>query len=330
MKNKLIILTLVMTSMFLQGCYVIKQGMGQFKLQFSQVPLEEAIENEPNGEYRKLLAAVPAIKQFAVEQLCLKSNKNYTSYYATQDTGVSFVVTAAPKTKLEPYTWWFPIIGSVPYKGFFDEAEALELEQDLTSRGYDTYRFAAPAYSTLGWFKDPITTPMLKRGYFALASTIIHEMVHTTKYIEGQGDFNEQLASFIEYKGARSYFEQNNLLDGKQLQDIESSRQNRIQLLNLIQTYLKNLDELYKSTADEAVILEKREDVFARLSEEIVRLYPHNPKTNWRFNNARLLQYKRYDEDSQLLNNIWEQSDGDWKKFWQLVENYTVQQGWEG
>ncbi len=331
MKSKLILLSfIVFSSLSLQGCYIIEQGMGQFRLQLSRVSLEEAIKNETNGEYRELLMAVPAIKQFAVEQLDLKPNENYTSYYSTPNKGVTFVVTAAPKTQLKPHVWWFPIIGSVPYKGYFSEADALELEQELISQGYDTYLFAAPAYSTLGWFEDPITTPMLKRGYFALASTIIHEMVHTTKYIEGQGDFNEQLASFIEYKGALSYFRQSRLLDKKQILAIETSRQKRIRFLSLIQIYTEKLVDLYKSTSDVAAILKQREEFFTQLSTEITSIYPHKPATTWRFNNARLLQYKRYNEDTQLLNQIWQKSDGNWKEFWKLIDDYTVQQGWEG
>lgn len=329
MRIKLLLPLIIVCSLFLQGCYVIKQGVGQINIQLSQVPLEEAVEHEKNENYKKLLKSVPAIKQFAVEQLYLAGNNNYTSYYETAADGVSFVVTASPKTELKPYVWWFPVIGSVPYKGYFAKADALALEQELIDKGYDTYVFAAPAYSTLGWFKDPVTTPMLRKGYFTLASMIIHEMVHTTKYIKGQGDFNEQLASFIEFKGAIEYFSQNNLINQERLQQIESARQKRIEFLNLIRSYIDELKQLYTSSTDEESVLLQRERIFVQLSEEVVRIYPHRSPRDWHFNNARLLQFNRYDEDTGFLNEIWEKSNHNWKEFWRLIDEYVVVQGWD-
>ena len=328
MKNSALLL-LFLAIINLEGCYLLKQGAGQLELRLSQIPLGKAISEEKNAEHKALLKTVPAVKQYAESVLLLKKTDNYTSYYKTDKRGVSFIVTAAPKTSLKPYTWWFPVIGSVPYKGFFNEEDALKLQKELTQKGFDTYLWAASAYSTLGWFNDPITTPMLKKGRFNLASTVIHEMVHTTKYINGQGDFNEQLASFVEVKGAIAFFKDNNLLTKDQLNRIEISRKRNAEVTKLIQSYLGKLEEVYSREIQKSQMLDEREQIFESLTGELIKKNPQRKREYWIFNNARLLQYKRYQEDPLYLNEIWKKSQGNWGQFWQLVNKYTQDQGWE-
>lgn len=328
MKSRSLSLLCLLLLINIGGCYIIKQGTGQFKLQLSQKPIEDAIKEASKDEYKNLLRSVPSIRSYATENLFLKPTENYTTYLEVKGEGVSYVVTASPKTNLEPYTWWFPVIGSVPYKGYFDKKDALELEADLKSKGLDTYLFAAPAYSTLGWFKDPVTTPMLRRGKFSLASTIIHEMVHSTLYVEGQGDFNEQLASFIGFQGAMDFFTENHVLSEKQLKLVLEKKQRRKRFLYIIRAYTVELNELYASNITQKDKLEGRERIFNKLSIEAKKIYPGSREDFWKFNNARLLQYKRYDEDSELLLDFWEKSKSDWQKFWVLVNQHVKDSGW--
>ncbi len=329
--SRLLLSVLSLTALLLfQGCYLVEQGVGQFRLRFDQIPIDEAISAEENESFKKLLSDIPSIKQYAISELHLKATDNYTGYYKITGQGVAYVVTACPKTSLKPHTWWFPIIGSVPYKGYFEKEDALELERQLKEDGFDTWMFAAPAYSTLGWFKDPVTTPMLRRGKFYLTSTIIHEMVHATFYIKGQGTFNEQLASFVEQKGARGYFEHNGLLDEQFRIKLEQNKRNRIRFRAIVQKYLGKLNELYNSNIDEEIKLHRRKDQFLLLKAELVQLYPEKPARRWEFNNARLLQYKRYDGNSDLLENLWQESGEDWTVFWENVKLYVKSQGWDG
>jgi predicted aminopeptidase len=312
----------------LQSCYLVKQGVGQFKLRFEQVPLEQAIADEQNEDYRQLLKSVPSIKQFAVNRLGLKDNENHTGYYFTAAEGVVFVVTASPKTKLEPYTWWFPLVGTVPYKGFFDRTDAVKYEERFKLKGFDTWLFAAPAYSTLGWFKDPLTTPMLKKGKYSLVSTLIHEMVHSTLYIKGQGDFNEQLAAFVEDKGTEAYFQFYNLLDESKRMSIRENKEKRKEFAALVENSIFRLNKLYDSGAEEPVMLAQRDALFSQLTGEVEKLYPERPTGYWAFNNARLLQYRRYREDSALFDGFWHQSGQDWQQFWSILKAYVTNQGW--
>ncbi len=328
MKNKFLVLFGIAVLFFLQSCYLLEQGIGQIKLRMAQVPLEEAIEKEQNREIKKLLAKVPEIKQYAVAHLELQQNDNYTSYYVTDKEGVAFVVTASPETELKPYTWWFPIIGSVPYKGFFAKEDALELEKELKEKGYDTWLFAAPAYSTLGWFKDPLTTPMLKRGYYPLVATLIHEMVHTTLYVEGEGDFNEQLASFVENKGTMEYFQSKGLMTEEKTAQIESQKAKRKKLSKLISKYASLLKANFADDISQNDKKLRKQMLYEELQKEMELIYPGRSEGYWRFNNARMLQYNRYREDSELLNGFWQQSNNDWKQFWSLVNDHVEQQGW--
>ncbi len=309
--------------LWLSGCYLLQQGKGQLELRYGQVSLSQALDQETNPEYRHLFEEIPRIKSFAESKLLLKKSENYTGYYKTSQPGITFVVTASPKNQLEAYTWWFPIVGSVPYKGYFHEDDAKALEKEFQDRGYDTWIFAAPAYSTLGWFKDPITTPMLRRGLYYLTSTIIHEMTHVTLFVSGEKEFNEQLASFLGQRGALFYFREHSKLTPAQLEALEG-RINKGKLFSeTVRSYLPRFREMYKRQQSQSVTLQQREVLFTKLSTELGRLYPNLPKSSLHFNNARLLQYQRYTAESPLLIKMWQNSDNDWGRFWAQVKTHV-------
>ncbi len=321
MKSRLLLVCLFLFG--LQGCYLLKQGRGQLDLRLNQVSLQEALEQESNPEYRRLLMEIPKIKAFAEERLLLRKSDNYTGYYQTSQSGVSFVVTASPKTELKAYTWWFPVLGSVPYKGYFDQDEAAELSAELEEQGYDTWVFAAPAYSTLGWFKDPVTTPMMRRGHYYLASTIVHEMTHETLFVPGAEAFNEQLAAFVGQKGALLYFEEVSGLNRKQLKTLEDRVLKSGLFAETVQRYLPRFQELYSRQQPMVKVMAQRAVLFGELEEEIARLFPNLPADRKRFNNARLLQFRRYSPDSPVIRKMWLESKNDWGRFWDLVRVYA-------
>jgi predicted aminopeptidase len=302
--------------------------MGQLDLRFGQVPLEEAIRLEKNPRYKKLLSSIPLIKAFAVKRVLLRPSDCYTGYYSTTKPGIAFVVTASRKDKLDPYTWWFPIVGAVPYKGFFNREDALELEKELKDEGLDTWLFTTVAYSSLGWFKDPLTTPMIRKGYYYLTETIIHEMTHSTLYVNGKGDFNEQLATFVGQTGAYQYFRENHLLGEEELRRIEGRKKRNLLLNRTVRKYVPRLRFLFEKRIPLKELLERREAIFDELANELCRLFPGLPKSYWRFNNARILQYQRYEPESALFREIWEKSRHDWSLFWKRVSRYVKEQGW--
>jgi predicted aminopeptidase len=116
-------------------------------------------------------------------------------------------VATRPST-LEPAGFWFPIVGRVPYKGFFDVARAAREADRLRADGLDVCVVPVPAYSTLGWFADPVTGPMLRGGAGALVETVLHELVHATVFVADDADFNEGVATFVGQEGAVRFFEE--------------------------------------------------------------------------------------------------------------------------
>ena len=306
-----------------QGCYLVKQGHGQIQLRLNQVSLNEAVEQETKEKIRHLLLAVPKIKAYAVARIGLQQNENYTAYYATSNSAITFVVTACKKTELIPHTWWFPILGSVPYKGFFEKSDALALARELQQKGLDTWVFGAVAYSTLGWFDDPVTTPMLRRGYYNLVETIIHEMTHSTLYIKGQGQFNEQLASFVAQKGTVQYFREFNILSDASLIEIKEKRDRKRAFSLIVKETIPSLDELYDSELPFHKKMAERERIFSRLTKRASEMFPGIPPEAWKFNNARILQYRRYESDAEFLNEIWQKSEQQWDRFWVNVRGYA-------
>ena len=318
-------LSLGFVCLFLHSCYYVDQGRGQLALQFKQIPLKEAVASTKDPQIKSLLQKVSEIKKFGRTYLGLADTDNYQGYYATDQKGITFVVTAAPKLKLEPYTWWFPVIGSVPYKGYFNQADAEALQRQLITQGYDVYLFAAPAYSTLGWFKDPITTPMLRGGLWGLADSILHEMAHATLYVNNQGDFNEQLASFVGKRGSLLYLQTQEHWAPEKIKLLQERKRTYQQAQQDIFAQIQVFREVYAdSDLSKQEKLDQRAVLFSQLDHKLFELTGRQ----WGMNNAKLLQYQRCKEDNPLFSQMLQKHHQNWTGFWQDLKGYVNTQGW--
>ena len=175
------------------------------------------------------------------------------------------VLTAAPADRLEPVTWWFPIVGRVAYRGYFDGERADRFAAQLHEDGLDTYVRSAALYSTLGFFNDPVPRSMLLWPPFQIVDTIIHELVHETIYVANDIDYNEGLATFIAHSATLEFF-------ADRLEQAEAARRSFADektFADLLERLAKELERLYAETelADEA--LRRREEIFRRYREEI-------------------------------------------------------------
>lgn len=178
--------------------YGVNQGLGQLKIVWNAKPVAEVLADPTFPDSLKSkLRIVAEIKRFALDSLGLKDSKNYQTVFDQQGKELMWVVTASEPYQLKAKTWDFPIVGTVPYKGFFDKEKAVEELQRLQAEGWDAGIRNPGGWSTLGWFTDPILSGMLERNEGDLASLIIHEMVHATIFIKDSVEFNENLASFI-------------------------------------------------------------------------------------------------------------------------------------
>jgi predicted aminopeptidase len=188
------------------GCYLGHVAAGQARLLHARRPIAELIADPATpADLRERLAWIHEVRAFA-SGLGLEVDEQYTSYVDWPGDRVVTTVVATPPGSIEPYRFWFPIVGRVPYKGFFDPALAHAEAEGLRADGYDVCEVPVRAYSTLGWFADPVTGPMLRSSDGALAETLIHELVHATVYLESQADFNESVASFVGEEGSVRFF----------------------------------------------------------------------------------------------------------------------------
>ena len=155
---------------------------------------------------RAKLQLVLDARAFAEDSVGLKAGESFTTFSQLTTDTLVLVLAGAYRDELKSYTWWFPIVGRVPYKGFFDPADAERAARDLEQRGFDVYLRPASAFSTLGWFNDPLLSTTLELDSASLANTVVHELTHNTFYAPGQAIFNESFANFVGSRGAMWYF----------------------------------------------------------------------------------------------------------------------------
>ncbi|MEQ8362983.1 MAG: aminopeptidase [Cyclobacteriaceae bacterium] len=186
--------------------YGVGQGLGQLNIVWNARPIVEVL-NDPAfpDSLKSKLRIIDEIKAYAIDSLGLKDSDNYKTVFDQKGKELMWVVTASEPFQLKAKTWDFPVIGTVPYKGYFDKDKAITEMKQLQEEGWDVGVRNPGGWSTLGWFTDPILSGMLERNEGDLASLIIHEMVHATIFIKDSVEFNENLASFIGDSAAYSF-----------------------------------------------------------------------------------------------------------------------------
>ncbi|MEQ1856645.1 MAG: aminopeptidase [Longimicrobiales bacterium] len=178
--------------------YVVKAGLAEARILRARRPIPEVIaDSTTDANTRGKLAYVLEARRFAAEQLGIDVGESYTMYTRLDRDTLALVLQAAPKDQIAPVTWWFPIVGRVPYRGFFSVEDALEAEADLQAEGYDTWVRPTAAFSTLGWFNDPILSSVLLADEVEVVETVLHELSHQHLFVPGQVGFNESFAQFV-------------------------------------------------------------------------------------------------------------------------------------
>lgn len=215
---------------------------------------------------------IEEIKQFGVDSLGLEPSKNYTTFYDQHGKPLIWIITASDRYRIKAYKWHFPILGSFPYKGYFDSTRAVKEEKVLMDDGYDTDIGEVSAWSTLGYLKDPILSSMLKRREGSLANLILHELTHGTLFVKSDLELNENLASFVGDLGAIRFLKQKYGANSKQLADYEFSKKYNDAYSQHILGGIKKLDSLYLTfgsdqSADQRKDALKKEMISKILSE---------------------------------------------------------------
>jgi len=187
--------------------YVIKAGIAEAKILRARRPIPRVIADPAtDADTRAKLSWVMEARRFAIEELGIDVGDAYTMYTRLESDTLALVLSAAERDRLVPKTWWFPIVGRVPYRGYFDEGDARSALADLEAEGFDTYLRPTAAFSTLGWFNDPVLSSVLRTDDVEVVETVLHELSHNHLFVPGQVGFNESYATFVGRVGAIRFF----------------------------------------------------------------------------------------------------------------------------
>ncbi len=259
---------------------------------------------------RRGLQLVVDARRFALDSLHLKAGESFTTYSALERDTLVLVLSAARRDTLAPYTWWFPVVGRFPYKGFFDVAQAARTAQAMQRAGFDTYLRPASAFSTLGWFNDPLLSTTLRLDSLDLANTVIHELTHNTLFVRSQVTFNESFASFVGARGAIEFFDAR----GQRMaaRQVEAEWNDEKLLGSFWGATLSALDSTYaRFPSDSAARVAARDTVFARmhqrLLDDVAPRLPTVPRARLQrlsLDNASLLARRVYAADLWIFDAV--------------------------
>jgi predicted aminopeptidase len=202
------------------GRYLLRAAWEEGRILASRRDITDVIgDTDTDAATRAKLRVVLAARAFAADSVQLRAGSSFTQYTKLRRDTLVLVLSGAYRDRLKRYTWWFPVVGRVPYKGYFDFGAARKARQSLSADGFDTSLRPASAFSTLGFFNDPVVSTTLASDTLELANTVIHELTHNTFYAPGQAVFNESFANFVGARGAAWFFRSRSSVDAAEEAD---------------------------------------------------------------------------------------------------------------
>jgi len=311
---------LLLAVLLLGGCetlaYYTQSAGGQLALMRQARPVDELLaapDTDPALAVR--LRRSQAMRRFASERLALPDNDSYRSYADIGRRALVWTVVATPRYGVQPRRWCYPLLGCLSYRGYFAEADARAEGQRLRARGLDVAVLPVPAYSTLGWFDDPLPSTVIHWPQAELAGLIFHELAHQRVYIAGDTAFNEAYASTVAEQGVALW-----LADRPALLVAWRQRQARTrQVSRLLLEARERLAAAFASAADDSERQRRKDALYARVTADYRRLsaaWPSpRPYGYWfadgRLNNAYLAQLATYDRWRPAFEALWRQQQGD-------------------
>jgi predicted aminopeptidase len=307
--------------------YYMQAVSGQLKLMHARQDIDSLLHDpDTSPKLAKQLKLAGQIKLFAKDSLDLPSDGSYTSYVAVDGDALVWNVVATEEFSLKARKWCFPVAGCVPYRGFFKQQKAQDSAAKLLKKGMDVHISPAAAYSSLGWFNDPLLSTMLSGSEVRLAAYLFHELAHQRLYVKDDGQFNESYASFVEETGLKTWLEasqrQNEL---KQWQQAQMAAED---FRSLIEHARNQLNDLYQSDKPEPEKRLLKAAVFKSFSASLEEL--RNEKwqgkhyyASWSekpLNNARFALYSTYEGSYCAFQRLWLEAGGNAKQFHRLAE----------
>ncbi|PIE43851.1 MAG: aminopeptidase [Gammaproteobacteria bacterium] len=314
---------------FLVACsemaYYQQAAVGQLSLLAKREPIEELLSREStSAKLRAKLELILAARKFAVTELSLPTGNAYLDYVDIKQRYVIWNVTAAKRFSLEGETWCYPFVGCQTYRGYFAQSEAQQFAQKLSDRGLDVYVSGVTAYSTLGWFDDPVLNTFITRSDPNLAALVFHELAHRVVYIDGDTAFNESFATAVELAGLKRWLEKHDQAD--QLAKIRRRKHYHQRFTQLVLATNTELKKLYKTPLDSETMLNRKRAII----EQLRRKYAAMSKS-WSFrgydrwfaseiNNAKLITVANYQDYVPAFARLLQQCNHDFPRFYKAVE----------
>ncbi|HWA15649.1 MAG TPA: aminopeptidase, partial [Gemmatimonadales bacterium] len=296
--------------------YLTRAGIEQTNILEARESIAKLIADPKTPDStRQSLQLVLDARDYAAK-IGYEAKQTYTTYADIGRDTLLLVLSASPADCLCPYTWKYPIVGRIPYKGFFDPRMARKEAERLEKKGYDVYLRPAGAYSTLGWFNDPLYSTAMSRDSIELVATVMHEIAHNTLYVKNATPFNESFAQLAGYRAAEKFFRDRG-------SDSAATRAgerwlDEVVLSEYYGALTRRLDSLYASTKDSAAIAEGRMTIARWAREELrgpvaarLRTYQIGPMADRPINNARLIAARIYRTRLDLFEKWYEKNGAD-------------------
>ncbi|HEY1585236.1 MAG TPA: aminopeptidase, partial [Polyangia bacterium] len=263
------------------GDYLAKQGVGQLKLLRARRRIEDVLHDPRVGaETKRRLTLAKEARDFGVRVLGLRGGDEFTRFVDSAGAPIAWNVTAAKKDKLEAHLNRFPIVGAIPYLGFFDEGDAVREAERLRAQDFDVYVRPVAGYSTLGITSDPIYSSMLEGSDARIVEVTLHEMTHATAYLPGHSEWNESFATVVGSEGAAQFFAAKGdaAAAGKLAEEARRRDQDVETFSQFLAPVVHALESLYAETAlSRDAKLKARERIFAAARKRYLALFPPPP-----------------------------------------------------
>ncbi|HEY9121352.1 MAG TPA: aminopeptidase [Marinobacter sp.] len=320
----------------LSGCttfgFYSQAASGHLSLMMSTQPLPQLLEAPSTpAALRQKLTVAQAAREFAADQLALPVGDAFSSYAELGRPWVVVNLVAAPEFSLQAHRWCYPIIGCQAYRGYYQLEKAQAEEESFIARGYDTFIGGVTAYSTLGWFDDPLHTGFTSLPADRMVALMFHELAHRVVYINDDTAFNESFATAVELEGLKLWLERRGDDDGFE-RALERLHQ-RNQTLRLVEAASGQLETLYKQqdTRPRAELRRRKAQIFQKLQDDYRAL-----SARWdqpgplgddpiELNNANLALFNQYNQHVPAFRQLFRNVDGDFTAFYKATESLSGQ-----
>lgn len=301
--------------------YLMHLGIGQARILLARRDVTQVLGDPSASQKEKsLIRLAREAKRYGEEQIGLRRTHNFDTYVRLDRKVVCWVVSAAERTRLEAYHWWFPVVGTVPYKGYFTRPRAEEEARRLSGEGYDTTVGGVAAYSTLGWFGDPIFSTFLRYPEAEIPELILHELTHATLFLKGEVDFDEGFATFVGNTAGMAFLARRFGPDDRRVREARARIADDVAFGAFIEKVSRRLEALYAQKLPERETMARREEIFReekRAFEDMKKgfstpLYEDFARQEW--NNAVILANRRYYGDLSAFERLYEAKGRDLRK----------------